>query len=102
VRAEIRQVAIWTAVLFLPIAMLGFYLVASHGGAGKDALAPLGMFLILPWVALSELGAWSGPGGLLAYLAQYLWSLPWVALLRWLARRATNAEREAKIKKAER
>ncbi len=89
-------------MLFLPIALMGFYLVTPHGGAGKEALAPIGMFLILPWVALSELGVWSGPGGLFAYLAQYLWSLPWVALLRWLARQASNAERKSNIAKTER
>ena len=38
---ELKSVAIWTALLFLPIMFLGLYFSAPHGGLENEALFPV-------------------------------------------------------------
>ena len=87
---ELKRIALWTAVLFLPIAFIGFALVVPDGNLGIAALVPVGLFIVLPWKYLSGIGIWSGPFGILAYIAQYFWCFLLVALVRWLVRKASN------------
>lgn len=99
VHSELKRIALWTAGLFVPFSFFGFYLVAPHGGLGNAVLAPIGLLVILPGAYLSEIGIWSGPLGLVVYVAQYLWCFLWVALGRWLIRKASNAEQRASAAK---
>lgn len=98
--SELKRTALLTAGLFLPVSFFGFYLVVPHGGLGNDLLAPIGLFIILPGAYLSERGVWSGPLGLVVYVAQYLWCFLWVALGRWVVNKASNAEQRANARKA--
>jgi hypothetical protein len=96
---ELKRVALWSALLFLPIMFFGVYLTAANGGLENELLFPVGLFITLPWVAMHDyLGLGSGPVALLAYPAQFLWSALWIALTRRLIRRTSNEEQSATAK----
>jgi hypothetical protein len=82
---EVKKVALWAAILLIPVAPCGVYLLSFRGeGLLGDLLGYLGLFIVLPvGVLYREFGIPSWVYLPIGLFAQYLWQVLWVAAARW-------------------
>ena len=90
---ELKQSAIWGAMMLVFFAPCGVYLMSFRGeGLLGDVLGYGGEFIVLPmWLLYSKLGIPSWVYLAIGLLALYLWFVLWAALLRWGQRRKPGA-----------
>ncbi len=87
---ELKRSALWSAVLTVPIFLLGVFLFDVHGKHLFEFAMPLGLAIILPWAAIHDSGLQYrlGLGALpLIVIAQWAWCFIPVWLVRLLVAR---------------
>ena len=90
---ELKQAAIWGAMMLVFFAPCGVYLMSFRGeGLLGEVLGYGGAFIVLPmWLLYRNFGIPSWVYLAIGLLALYLWFVFWAALLRWLQRRKLAA-----------